>query len=98
MPTPRRPAVRTEARWQFLLRMYPAAGIHTYRYAGYILERYAPNIQLYSVERLQRILFVGGSGLGDIAYFNVESLRYHMYHAVNYARHRGVVEDWRGIP
>ncbi|MEM3800066.1 MAG: hypothetical protein QXH56_08250, partial [Thermoprotei archaeon] len=56
MPTPDRRYVRVVARWKFLRRMYPATGISAYNISLYNVLRFAPDIPLYSVERLRSIL------------------------------------------
>ncbi|MEM3656249.1 MAG: hypothetical protein QXP58_07040 [Thermoprotei archaeon] len=100
MPKPRRRLVEVNARWEFLVRMYYATGIHTYKSSkGHVVERYAPNIQLYSVERLQDILF----GSWDIPfsdyrfYFKSNVLSDYTVSIVSLA-HSYRVTDWVGIP
>ncbi|MEM3656245.1 MAG: hypothetical protein QXP58_07020 [Thermoprotei archaeon] len=98
MPTPDRRYVRAKVRWSFLVRMYAATGISAYNISLYNVLRFAPDIPLYSVRRLQHILY----GPWDIPfsnydyYFKAFGFQDNYEHRVADARRK--VEDWRGIP
>ncbi|MEM3656257.1 MAG: hypothetical protein QXP58_07080 [Thermoprotei archaeon] len=98
MPTPDRRYVRGEARIVFLRRMYPATGIFRYGAPLDTVVRHTENIPLYSVERLQLILFGFRfyTNFDYEYYFWEQVLQDYYEHRVGDARFK--VEDWRGIP
>ncbi|MEM3656246.1 MAG: hypothetical protein QXP58_07025 [Thermoprotei archaeon] len=98
MPKPRRLYVRVEGREVFLERMYYATGISKYDIWPTTVERYTRNIPLYSVERLQDILFgPWETPLSNYEYyFERPRFRRDYWHRVDHARLE--VRDWRGIP
>ncbi|MEM3656256.1 MAG: hypothetical protein QXP58_07075 [Thermoprotei archaeon] len=98
MPKPRRQYVRSVGRLHFLYRMYPATGIFRYGTLLGTVVRHTENIPLYSVMRLQDILYSPWEAPFSSYrfYFSYRWFRDNYENLVGDAPSK--VEDWRGIP